>query len=407
MTAGAFTGPLDLSGSDVLTFTLKVDGTDNAVTIDAATIATYNTANPGNTVDATALTGDDVAALINAQLTGATASFDGTSLSFTSATTGSGSTLEITGTSDDTAASGIADTATPVTGQAAGAAASMTFSVTVDGTSKSITLSDATVSAYNSAKGTSFSSAALTAANVAAMINYQFDNTGATTVASGATGNLVFSSSTTGTGSTVATTAVTTAGTISGSLGVIVASDTGLAGTPGGGSTPNPARGALITQYNDLLDQINQLAGDANYNGNNLLVANSSLKVLFNEVGTSNLTIQGKASDATGLGLATLTSTDFDSNVSITGVLDKLKGATDTLRANASSFGSNLSIVQMRQDFTKSIINTLQTGASNLTLADSNEEAANLLALQTRQSLSTKALSMASQSDQNVLRLLQ
>ena len=84
-----------------------------------------------------------------------------------------------------------------------------------------------------------------------------------------------------------------------------------------------------------------------------------------------------------------------------------LKAATDTLRADASSFGSQLSIVQTRQDFTKSLINTLQTGAANLTLADSNEEAANLLALQTRQSLSTKALSLASQSDQNVLRLLQ
>ena len=88
-------------------------------------------------------------------------------------------------------------------------------------------------------------------------------------------------------------------------------------------------------------------------------------------------------------------------------VPSKLKTASDTLRANASSFGSQLSIVQTRQDFTKALINTLQTGASNLTLADSNEEAANLLALQTRQSLSTKALSLASQGDQNVLRLLQ
>jgi len=110
---------------------------------------------------------------------------------------------------------------------------------------------------------------------------------------------------------------------------------------------------------------------------------------------------------STGLGLAQLTSTAFDTNASITAIQATLKAATDTLRADASSFGSQLSIVQTRQDFTKSLINTLQTGAANLTLADSNEEAANLLALQTRQSLSTKALSLASQSDQNVLRLLQ
>ena len=61
--------------------------------------------------------------------------------------------------------------------------------------------------------------------------------------------------------------------------------------------------------------------------------------------------------------------------------------------------------MQTRSDFTKAIINTLQTGASNLTLADSNEEAANLLALQTRQQLSTTALSLANQSSQAVLRL--
>ena len=71
----------------------------------------------------------------------------------------------------------------------------------------------------------------------------------------------------------------------------------------------------------------------------------------------------------------------------------------------SKAFGSSLSTVQARQDFTKSMINTLTTGADNLTLADSNEEGANLLALQTRQQLSTTALSLAVQSDRNVLRL--
>jgi flagellin-like hook-associated protein FlgL len=195
----------------------------------------------------------------------------------------------------------------------------------------------------------------------------------------------------------------------------IVAGGTNTSGIASSTVTPgsttqiaNPARGALIAQYNGLLDQIDQLTADAGYNGNNLLAGTSTqLQVVFNETGTSSLTIAGKDASSTGLGLAQLTSTDFDTNASITAIQATLKAATDTLRADASSFGSNLSIVQTRQDFTKALINTLQTGAANLTLADSNEEAANLLALQTRQSLSTKALSLASQSDQNVLRLLQ
>lgn len=173
-------------------------------------------------------------------------------------------------------------------------------------------------------------------------------------------------------------------------------------------TSPNPARGALIGQYNGLLNQIDQLTADAGFNGNNLLAGTSTqLKVVFNETGTSSLTIGGKDTSSSGLGLSQLTSTAFDTNASITSILGNLKTAQDTLRSDASSFGSQLSIVQTRQDFTKALINTLQTGASNLTLADSNEEAANLLALQTRQSLSTKALSLASQGDQNVLRLLQ
>ena len=85
--------------------------------------------------------------------------------------------------------------------------------------------------------------------------------------------------------------------------------------------------------------------------------------------------------------------------------MTNLSTATSTLRSQASKFGSNLSVVETRQDFTKSLINVLETGAANLTLADTNEEGANLLALQTRQQLSSTALSLASQADQNVLRL--
>ena len=79
--------------------------------------------------------------------------------------------------------------------------------------------------------------------------------------------------------------------------------------------------------------------------------------------------------------------------------------ALGTLRTQAATFGSNMSIVQARQEFTKNTINVLQIGADNLTLADTNEESANMLALQTRQQLSTVALSLASQADQAVLRL--
>jgi flagellin len=130
----------------------------------------------------------------------------------------------------------------------------------------------------------------------------------------------------------------------------------------------------------------------------------NGLKVLFNEQSTSSLTIAGVMLDSTGLGLAAAGSnfqTDYDVNVALT----NLQNALGTLASQASNFGSNLSIVQFRQDFMKSMINTLKTGADNLTLADTNEEGANMLALQTRQSLSTTSLSLAAQASNNVLKL--
>ena len=104
---------------------------------------------------------------------------------------------------------------------------------------------------------------------------------------------------------------------------------------------------------------------------------------------------------------STLTSgTDFLDNSSANKVLTSLNNASTTLRGEASALGSNLSIVQIRQDFNKNLINVLQTGSSNLTLADTNEEAANSQALSTRQSIAVSALALANQSQSSVLQLL-
>ncbi len=167
--------------------------------------------------------------------------------------------------------------------------------------------------------------------------------------------------------------------------------------------TANSDRAAFATQFNELRTQIDQLAADASFNGINLLTSDS-LTVTFNEDATSSLSVSGVDFDANGLGISSATDT-FQTDTAINAAIADLNTATDTLRSQASKFGSNLSVVETRQDFTKNLINVLETGAANLTLADTNEEGANLLALQTRQQLSSTALSLASQADQNVLRL--
>src|SRR5207344_260756 len=125
------------------------------------------------------------------------------------------------------------------------------------------------------------------------------------------------------------------------------------------------------------------------------------------ETAKATLSITGVTYSAAGLGLNSLAAgTDFLDNASANNVLTALNTASTSLRTEASAFGSNLSVVQIRQDFNKNLINVLQTGASNLTLADTNEEAANSQALSTRQSIAVSALALANQSQQSVLQLL-
>jgi flagellin len=165
-------------------------------------------------------------------------------------------------------------------------------------------------------------------------------------------------------------------------------------------------RSSLVAQYNNVLAQINTTAQDASFNGINLLNGDT-LKLTFNETGRSTLSITGVVFNATGLGLSTLTAgTDFLDNSSANKAINSLNTASTTLRSDASALGSNLSIVQIRQDFNKNLINVLQTGSSNLTLADTNEEAANSQALSTRQSIAVSALALANQAQASVLQLL-
>ncbi|MGY3531250.1 flagellin [Bradyrhizobium sp. USDA 4452] len=198
-----------------------------------------------------------------------------------------------------------------------------------------------------------------------------------------------------------------TIGTIGGTAAASGKLFNGLAGSapvqdPNGLSN----RANLVNQYNNILDQITTTAQDASYNGINLLNGDQ-LKLTFNETGSSTLKIQGVTFDASGLNLTKLTAgTDFIDNASANATLKTLNNASGLLRTQASTLGSNLSIVQIRQDFSKNLINVLQTGSSNLTLADTNEEAANSQALSTRQSIAVSALALANQSQQSVLQLL-
>ena len=171
----------------------------------------------------------------------------------------------------------------------------------------------------------------------------------------------------------------------------------------------------LMNQYHQVLAQIDTIADDSGYKGVNLLdSSNVTTQVKFDELGNSNLTMTGFDASATGATLTLMSFTTANQWVSAGGTADKLDinsgitrldNATRALRTESSKLANNLSIITARQDYTQSMINVLKDGAAGLTNADMNEESASMLMLQTRQSLGTTSLSLASQSAQSVLRL--
>lgn len=162
-------------------------------------------------------------------------------------------------------------------------------------------------------------------------------------------------------------------------------------------------RAELAAQFDDLLTQIDNLATDSNYRGTNLLDSDS-LTVEFNEDGSSSLTVTGFDASSSGLGIAGATGS-WANDSDIDAAVDDLDTALGTLRTESENLSTNLGIITMRQEFTSNMISTLQKGADNLTLADTNEESANMLALQVRQQLGITSLGLAAQAESSILAL--
>lgn len=160
---------------------------------------------------------------------------------------------------------------------------------------------------------------------------------------------------------------------------------------------------AFENDFDTIRDQITELVsnGDTGYRGTNLL-AGDDLLTYFNEFRTSSLETQGVEFTADGLGID---AADFSRTDTVEGSLDQIRAALEAVRNFGATLANDLAVIQTRQDFTQNLINTLTEGSDKLVNADGNEEGAKLLALQTRQSLGVTSLSLASQSQQSILRL--
>ena len=154
-------------------------------------------------------------------------------------------------------------------------------------------------------------------------------------------------------------------------------------------------------RYLTLLTQYDSLIKDSSYKGINLL-REQDLTVTFNENRSAQLTVKGKDASTKALGLNVI---DWATQSDIAQSLAEISGALNQIRQMTSEFGNYYSIITTRENFTQNLINVLTEGADKLTLADMNEESANMLALQTRQQLAVNSLSLASQASQSILKL--
>jgi len=165
----------------------------------------------------------------------------------------------------------------------------------------------------------------------------------------------------------------------------------------------NTTRQSYAQQFDAVLEQIDQAVQDAGYNGTNLL-AGGDLSVTFNETGTSSLTIAGGEFSAADLDVDGSVA-QFQLDSAIISAVDAVDAALSTIEVQSALFESNATIINTRQDFTEGLAATLSTGADDLVASDLNEDAALLLALQTRQQMVATMLSLTQGEAQSVLRL--
>lgn len=154
-------------------------------------------------------------------------------------------------------------------------------------------------------------------------------------------------------------------------------------------------------QFNVVRDQIDQLVADSDFRGTNLLTGDS-LTTFFNPDRSNSIVTSGVDFTASGLGLEVA---NFANSAAVASFSTARFAATQSVRDFQSAITNDLNIINTRQTFTESTINTLQSGSDDLTLADEEAEGARLLALQTRQTLGITSLSLAAQSQQAILRL--
>ena len=177
----------------------------------------------------------------------------------------------------------------------------------------------------------------------------------------------------------------------------VSASDAGL---------DSASRGSLNDDFGQLRDQIASITSTAEFNGINIVGASpDSISAITNDTGTATITIAGADLSLGGAVITVGASAGISSASDAATAVTNIDASINNLNNVLSRFGAGSTRLEVQQNFTTSLSDSIEVGIGNLVDADLAQESANLQALQVRQQLGLQALSIANQAPQTVLGL--
>jgi flagellin len=171
--------------------------------------------------------------------------------------------------------------------------------------------------------------------------------------------------------------------------------------------------------FRQTLYGLDNMTKDASLPGYANLLKGEQMTVNLNDVGDVRQVIQlAQKADPNSLGFVgytvsgtgqvntAQTQQDFRTDGSLDTSITQANNAIVLLKQIQTTLAAAKTAMNSRLDYNKSMVTTLNSGATDMTAADSTAEAANLAALQNRQAFATNNMALTKQAEQSLIQLL-
>ncbi|EAP91496.1 MAG: flagellin [Oceanicaulis sp.] len=167
------------------------------------------------------------------------------------------------------------------------------------------------------------------------------------------------------------------------------------------------SRQAYDSDFKELLDQVQVILTNAEFDGANLLNGSltNGIAFLADADATRSVTLEGQNLSISGA-IITLANNASLGTVTLAGnVVSAIQTSLDNVNQALANLGSDLKKMEAHRTFVGKLTDSLTEGVGNLVDADLAKESARLQALQVKQQLGVQALSIANSEPQIILNL--